>query len=145
MCIDSAMFEDVIEDVPCVVLQLSLVICWIEEVKLQLYFAYSLLPFPSKISDGFCVSFIYKPVSLSLHSLVKHDVTCAFIWYLHAVCYFLLYIHPLRIYSGIYRADVLPHTWKYLSVSFIQKKMPKPHFFLHWLNAKHSYSLVATS
>lgn len=97
-------------DVPCGVLELSVVFYCREEVKLQLYFAYSFLPFPSKISVGFCISFIYKPVSLSLHFLVRHDVKFAFICYLHVVWYFLLYSHPVRIYSGIYRADVLPHT-----------------------------------
>jgi len=102
--------EEVVEDVQSAVLELSVVFCCIEEVKLQLYFAYSFLPFPSKVSASFCVSFIYKPVSLSLHILVRHDVKFAFIWYLHVVWYVLLCIHPVRVYSGIHRADVQPHT-----------------------------------
>lgn len=71
--------EEVVEDVPCAVLELSVVFCCIEEVKLQLYFAYSFLSFPSKTSASFCISFIYKPVSLSLDFLVRHDVEFAFI------------------------------------------------------------------
>lgn len=57
--------EEVVEDVPCAVLELSVLFCCTEEVKLQLYSEYSFLQFPSKISASFCVSFIYKPVSLS--------------------------------------------------------------------------------
>lgn len=92
------------------VLELSVLFCYTEEVKLQLYSEYSFCQFPSKISAGFCISFIYKPVSLLWHFLVTHDGKFAFICYLHVVWYFLSYIHTVRIYSGIYRADALSHT-----------------------------------
>lgn len=55
--------EDVVGDVPCV-LELSVLFCCKKEMKLQLCSEYSLLQFPSKVSAGFCISFIYKPVSL---------------------------------------------------------------------------------
>lgn len=61
----SVLSEEVVEDVLCTVLQLSVLFCCSEEVKLQLRSEYSFLQFPSKISAGFCISFIYKPVSLS--------------------------------------------------------------------------------
>lgn len=102
--------EEVVEHMPCAALELSVVFCCIEEVKLRLNFAYSFLPFLSEISAGFCISFICKAVSLSLHFLVRHDVKFAFICYLPIVWYFLLYIHLVRIYVGIYRAGVSLHT-----------------------------------
>lgn len=57
--------EEVGEELPCAVLELSVLFWCTEEMKLQLYSEYSFLQFPSNISASFCVSFIYKPVSLS--------------------------------------------------------------------------------
>lgn len=102
--------EEVVEDMPCAVFELSVVFCCIEEVKLRLSFAYSFLPFLSKVSAGFCIPFIYKAVSLSLHFLLRHDVKFTFICSLHIVWYFLLYIHLVRIYFEIYRTALLLHT-----------------------------------
>lgn len=51
--------QEVVEDVPCAVLELSVLFGCSEEVKLQLCSEYSFLQFPSKICAGFCISFIY--------------------------------------------------------------------------------------
>lgn len=120
--------EEVVEDVPCAVLELSVVFCCTEEVKLQLYFAYSFLPFPSNISTSFCISFIYKPVSLSLRFLgMMLNLHLFDICTLCGVsfCIFILYEFTAGFTGLMYF-----FTLENISVYLLYRKMPKHYFFL---------------